>query len=814
MKLWFLPNVHEGMSPTTMAAARPHVPVSVRLESAGHSAREISHVMPMLGPGDVLGIESRQVLRVTPAAGAGDAEPDFFPSIEFDSPDLPWAYSPLTLDPARVLPWIVLVVIEITDDVLLAPGERGQSPYVLRLTEATARRELPDLSDTWAWAHAQVACDNPGDIATTLAQQPDRTLSRLLAPRRLLPFRPYRACVVPAFLSGLVAGLGGDPATNAAVATGMEPAWSASRIPTQIPVYYSWTFRTGEAGDFESLAQRLRAAPLDASIPATPLQLSLPAGDGQLVVDWEPPLRVAGTIASRPRRPAAAAAQIADALRPGTATRPVLGPAYFGSAWTDFRALTPLTNWPAELNATPMLRAAAGLGADAIRAEQEALVTAASAQFDEFRARQREGRRQQLGTAVVNRIKLRLAAAPRSETARVFAPIAIRTQAAASNAGLYTATGRRIVRKVPTLRVGANAPGGVVAPTGGVLTPATRGVAPGVASSNTMAARSSGEAGSTARAEPPPVLIPAIEYRPLVERTPIVEPAPPLTPVDPTTVDTGSFAPRFDRPLSEALASRHPELMLPGGDAIGADSVLLVESHAPFIEAFLVGANQEIGYELLWRGFPMDTRSTAFRRFWPHADAGIDIGEMSDWSLASAVGSHLTTTAALVLVVRSALVRRYPGVLVAAVPAAWNAGDSRSPVTDTTKVVLPEFRGRIGADALYAGFPRPSLVDAVGQPTRTGPAGWYFLLSENPGDPRFGLDPEAVTTTPTRATLAWPHLSLPPNARYATVSAFPPVADAHFTPDQATAASMANLTRQRPFRVFLHASLLVRLPAS
>jgi hypothetical protein len=153
-------------------------------------------------------------------------------------------------------------------------------------------------------------------------------------------------------------------------------------------------------------------------------------------------------------------------------------------------------------------------------------------------------------------------------------------------------------------------------------------------------------------------------------------------------------------------------------------------------------------------------------------------------------------------------------VLVAAVPAAWNAGDSRSPVTDTTKVVLPEFRGRIGADALYAGFPRPSLVDAVGQPTRTGPAGWYFLLSENPGDPRFGLDPEAVTTTPTRATLAWPHLSLPPNARYATVSAFPPVADAHFTPDQATAASMANLTRQRPFRVFLHASLLVRLPAS
>jgi hypothetical protein len=356
MKLWFLPNVREGVTPTTTVGARPHVPVSVQLESAGRTPREISHVMPMLGPGDVMGIEPRQVVRVTPAPGTGDAEPDFFPCVEFDAADLPWAYSPLTLDPARVLPWMVLVVIELTDDVVLAAGERGQSANILRMNEATARRELPDLIDTWAWAHAQVACDTAGEIASTLAQQPDRTRSRILAPRRLLPFRSYRACVVPAFLSGLVAGLGGDPATDAGIVTGLEPAWTASRMPEAIPVYYSWTFRTGEAGDFESLAQRLHAAPLDPAAPATPLHLSLPSGDGQLAVDWEAPLRAPGTAASRPRRPAGASSQIAAALRPSTANRPVLGPAYFGSAWTDVRTLAPLTNWPAELNATPMLR--------------------------------------------------------------------------------------------------------------------------------------------------------------------------------------------------------------------------------------------------------------------------------------------------------------------------------------------------------------------------------------------------------------------------------------------------------------------------
>ena len=795
MKLWFLPHVREGMSPTTTVAARPHVPVSVQLESAGRAPRQVSHVMPLLGPGDVLGIEPRQVLRVTPAAGTRDAEPEFFPSIEFDAPDLPWAYSPLTLDPARVLPWMVLVVIEATDDVVLAPGERGQSQWVLRLNQETARRELPELTDTWAWAHAQVAGENANEIASTLAQRPDRTLSRLLAARRLLPFRAYRACVVPAFLSGLVAGLGNDPAGEPAIVTGLEPAWSAARMPPAIPVYYSWTFRTGEAGDFESLAQRLHAAPLDATVPPTPLQLSLPAGDGQLAVDWEPPLRAPGTPLSRPRRPAGAASQIADALRPGTANRPVLGPTYFGSAWTDVRALTPLTNWPAELNATPMLRAAAGLGADAIRAEQEALVAAASAQFDEFRARQREGRRQQFATAVVNRVKLRLAAAPRTETERVFAPLAVRPQLGASNAGLYTAAARRVVRKLPSTRIGANAPGGVVA---GSIS----GVSTGVLTAAQLPA------------EPAPVLIPAIEYRPLVERTPVIDPPPPVAPVNPTTIPTGNFAPRFDRPLSEALADRHPELMLPGAGAIANDGVLLVESHASFIEAFLVGANQEIRYELLWRGLPADPRSTAFRRFWPHADAGADIGDIAGWNLASAVGTHLISHAALVLVVRSELVRRYPGVLVAAVPAAWNSDGSRSPVKDATKIVLPDFRGRIGPDALYAGFSQPSLVDAIGTPKSTGPAGWFFLLSENPGDPRFGLDPTADKPQPTRATLAWSHLSLPPGARYAAISAFPPVPDARFNPAQATAASVASLTRQRPFRAFLHGSLLVRLPSS
>jgi hypothetical protein len=237
---------------------------------------------------------------------------------------------------------------------------------------------------------------------------------------------------------------------------------------------------------------------------------------------------------------------------------------------------------------------------------------------------------------------------------------------------------------------------------------------------------------------------------------------------------------------------------------------MLVESDQAFVEAFLVGANQELNYEMLWRRLPADMRATAFRRFWGHADGSDDIDAITTWDASTALGSHVRTTASMVLVVRSELVRRYPSVLVAAVPAEWKDGH-RSPVQNPPRMVLPAFRGRIGADVLYAGFSQPSLTDAIGTTTSAGPAGWFFLLSENPGDPRFGLDPGVGGTAPTRATLSWGHLSPPPATPYAPIGSFPNVPDAGFTAANATAASVASLVRQRPFRAFLHASLLIRL---
>ena len=68
--------------------------------------------------------------------------------------------------------------------------------------------------------------------------------------------------MVPTFELGRKAGLGLPIADTELTGTNaLATAWTlTATAPTQIvlPVYYSWQFRTGEGGDFEVLARRLR----------------------------------------------------------------------------------------------------------------------------------------------------------------------------------------------------------------------------------------------------------------------------------------------------------------------------------------------------------------------------------------------------------------------------------------------------------------------------------------------------------------------------------------------------------------------------
>src|SRR4029453_7932407 len=100
-------------------------------------------------------------------------------------------------------------------------------PVLTLTSEAKPDRQLPDLHESWAWAHGQ-AVVLPGETSdAVLAVVPDRNTARLICPRRLDPLTRYLAALVPAFEGGRRAGLGLPP--DAADEAGVRPAGRSGR---------------------------------------------------------------------------------------------------------------------------------------------------------------------------------------------------------------------------------------------------------------------------------------------------------------------------------------------------------------------------------------------------------------------------------------------------------------------------------------------------------------------------------------------------------------------------------------------------------
>src|SRR5262249_25864719 len=82
--------------------------------------------------------------------------------------------------------------------------------------------------------------------------------------------------------------------------------------------------------------------------------------------------------------------------------------------------------------------------------------------------------------------------------------------------------------------------------------------------------------------------------------------------------------PVLEQPLIQALARLGPEPILPNIGAIAADRVALATTDPAIVRALLVGANDELGRELLWRGFPGELGHTWMHTFWGRVSRGSD----------------------------------------------------------------------------------------------------------------------------------------------------------------------------------------------
>jgi hypothetical protein len=434
----FLPWVRGGVGAVVNApfgAVRATIDVVIPVQATGLPDLSAQTTTPIQvrGPGDVIGLDERQIIRRYPLPEAVNVEDTFLAHVEFDRPVVPWLFSPMAPDGDRLTPWISLVVLA-QGRYTVKPGTGGLPDQV-----QTFLGELQPTDDAWAWAHAQLVGPKDGSPTVDDRLTPSygaANLARLLCPRHLEQETQYLACIVPTFNTGKARALG-QPLPGA-----LDVAWSradnGSDVDTAItlPVYSSWRFSTGLDGDFGSLAAKLHGVPAPWQVGRRLTEMSRPGGGipdlaandpGRLqtirAAVYSPnlpdpgsqdPTEVAAVAAENAQWPASETEALRtelnrpDALAGTTAAdngpipRPIVGPEIYDRYQASARrvATTRDADWFGELNLQPAHRVAAGLGTRVVQMDQEKLMQSAWAQVGAVDAANRALRWAQLARFV------------------------------------------------------------------------------------------------------------------------------------------------------------------------------------------------------------------------------------------------------------------------------------------------------------------------------------------------------------------------------------------------------------------------------
>jgi hypothetical protein len=235
--------------------------------------------------------------------------------------------------------------------------------------------------------------------------------------------------------------------------------------------------------------------------------------------------------------------------------------------------------------------------------------------------------------------------------------------------------------------------------------------------------------------------------------------------------------PKIDLPMYEPLKAISVELFLPNINLIPPNSVTLVETNQRFIESYMIGLNHEFARKLLWREYPTDQRGSYFRQFW---DVGsvinveglsenalkeklYDIPPLNDWPRVSKLGEHNNRQSSgehgeqAVLVIRGDLLKKYPTAVIYAQRAEWEPKADGSPnLSEPRKLVeltpseeegtpsraklrAPLYEAKADPDIYFFGFDL-TIEQAKGGYGKPPDPGWFFVIKERPGEPRFGLE--------------------------------------------------------------------------
>lgn len=414
---------------------RGSIDVRLRIDAQDLGGAAVQEDLPpraveLYGPGDIIGVDPRSIIRTEPRNWITNFETNYIPFIEFYDEDFPWRYTPAapTPDKRRLRPWLTLVVLE--EGEIASEGAAGLGRPLPFVEVADAANKFPPAEELWAWAHVHVNGGlgvNPVDTEALAAaldgvvrDDRDQACSRLMCPRILKPNTAYHALLIPTFETGRLAGLGKDPA-GAPFAT--ESAWAdyAGRQDGNLyPYYYRWFFRTASVGDFEYLVRLLQPRTVKPQVGRRDIDVRAPGVNLPGIPELGGILRLGGAL----RAPLATLGaddlaeytrfeewgepyphafqtalasfiNLADAYRTQAATDanaasgvaadedPLIVAPLYGRWHAQVQRLTASDadparrRWVAELNLDPRHRVAAGFGTHVVQQNQEVYMEAA-----------------------------------------------------------------------------------------------------------------------------------------------------------------------------------------------------------------------------------------------------------------------------------------------------------------------------------------------------------------------------------------------------------------------------------------------------
>lgn len=305
----FLPWLRQGIGNSITQAdgdttVKLRASVSIRVNVSGSQpdgvaipAETIEQSIDLYGPGDIVGIDAKAIVKTEPRNWITNFEANYLPYIDFYEEDFPWRYTPAAPNTDRLRPWLTLIVLK--EEEFEDGRSRTDKPLpFFKLKEGVHTQDVfPKPDELWAWAHVHVNNDLSNDaapntanaaqvtqhITTILNQNPDLAYSRIVCPRKLEANVGYYAFLIPTFESGRLAGLGRsmDPDLVATVC-----GWDNAEN-TEFPYYHRWYFKTGNVGDFEYLVNLLEPKLADKSVGVRAMDVLHPGSNLPPIDDTE-----------------------------------------------------------------------------------------------------------------------------------------------------------------------------------------------------------------------------------------------------------------------------------------------------------------------------------------------------------------------------------------------------------------------------------------------------------------------------------------------------------------------------------------------